>query len=844
MKTTEISGKEISNEWINAFDNLPDKQKLLLEKERLQTIGNNLPNVVLYQFTNHIETNYWQLSYVSGTWEKVMGISEEEALNDINNVFASMHPEDLPLFIQNVNNSIKTMDNFSAEVRFFVNGQIRWLQISSQHRFDGDLIVSDGAILDITQRKEAELKLEKEKKRLEVLGNNLPDVALYQFVGDTETHQWHFSYVSGSWETVTGVPNAVAMSDINAVFAAIHPDDFPKIMQAIENSARTLNFIYEEIRVITNGKLRWLMTSARPYCEEHLIVADGTIVDITERKEAELKLEREKNRLQLLGNNIPDGALFQFVRDNQTQQMRLSFVSDTWESVTKISADIAKTNIAKVFATIKPSELPAFMRSIDQSANTMSDFNFEVLVNDRYLHIVSRPRSEDTFIIWDGIIMDITQRKHNEIELEVYREKLEIMVKERTDQLEFAKTELLIEKNRIQAIANNIHDGCLFRLQIKKTAIYDQNYTQELINHLHLVYASSNWEFLTNVPIQDAQNQPDNIFRYMHPADIEILKPLMKEHLRNLKPFDKEFRIVFSEDNIKWRRISFSAQEENEFVICDGIIIDITERKINEAELNFHREELEKLVYELTQAKKKAEDSDNYKSDFLANMSHEIRTPMNGIYGFASLIEHEVDETISPQTAEFAKHITYNCTLLLQLLNDIIDISKLEAQQIKILPTEISLNEHLLGFHALFTQLLNESGKSDKIEMILAPLPNTPKMLIDPFRLQQVITNLISNAIKFTDSGKITFGYEIMNNDFLKFYVKDSGIGIENKHKDAIFDRFNKVEESIYRNVGGTGLGLSITKNLVELMGGKIWLDSQKKKGSTFFFTIKAKPIE
>ncbi len=239
----------------------------------------------------------------------------------------------------------------------------------------------------------------------------------------------------------------------------------------------------------------------------------------------------------------------------------------------------------------------------------------------------------------------------------------------------------------------------------------------------------------------------------------------------------------------------------------------------------------------LIKAKERAEESDNLKSAFLANMSHEIRTPMNGIVGFASLMQKEAT---SPKIAQYTQVINDNCQMLLQLLDDIIDISKLESKQLKMSPIECNINQLLSDQLLLYRQLLKKRGK-EKIEIILEKTPFNETIWVDPVRLQQVLTNLISNAIKFTDKGYITFGYTKPDNQHLLFYVKDTGIGIPQNHLNIIFERFRQVEEHYERNIGGTGIGLAISKSLVEMMGGKIWAESDLEIGSNFFFTIETK---
>ena len=162
----------------------------------------------------------------------------------------------------------------------------------------------------------AQLEGGAKNKCLETLGANLPDITLFRFVSDAMTHQWRLSYVSDTWETITGIPAKVATSDINAVFDMIHPEDLLAMMYVMDESAQTMNKFYVEVRIINKCKTRWLQISSRPRREDEQIVADGVIIDITERKKLERELKAEKNRLQTLGDNIPGGSLFQFVRHN------------------------------------------------------------------------------------------------------------------------------------------------------------------------------------------------------------------------------------------------------------------------------------------------------------------------------------------------------------------------------------------------------------------------------------------------------------------------------------------------------------------------------------------------
>ncbi len=230
-----------------------------------------------------------------------------------------------------------------------------------------------------------------------------------------------------------------------------------------------------------------------------------------------------------------------------------------------------------------------------------------------------------------------------------------------------------------------------------------------------------------------------------------------------------------------------------------------------------------------------AKRSDQMKSAFLANMSHEIRTPLNSIIGFSSLICDDFYDEKSRK--EFKSIIESNSEYLLHLIDDIVDLAKLESENFTFNYAVVDVHGLLEQLKSNFIRLLDEE-KSQQL-VIRTDVSQIREVLVaDPVRLEQVLRNLIENAIKFTDKGEIVFGCKKMKDEFL-FFVRDTGIGIREANLKMIFDRFVKIEENSTRKIRGAGIGLFLSKQLIEKFGGRIWVESKYMKGSTFYFTIK-----
>lgn len=252
-------------------------------------------------------------------------------------------------------------------------------------------------------------------------------------------------------------------------------------------------------------------------------------------------------------------------------------------------------------------------------------------------------------------------------------------------------------------------------------------------------------------------------------------------------------------------------------------------------------EELAQTKRELAEARRQLREADKLKSEFIATVSHELRTPLNSIIGFAKLLlKQKIGPLNSIQQTDIS--VIYDSAQhLLSLVNDILDLSKIEAGKIRLDPAWVSVEEIIVGVMASTIILIE--GKPielrDEIE------PHLPKVFVDRGRIRQVVINILSNAAKFTDAGSITMRIgKISKNEqeFICFSVKDTGIGIAPEDMDKVFEAFRQIDSSVARRAEGTGLGMPISYRLISLHGGELWVESQVGRGSTFSFTIPLQP--
>ena len=342
---------------------------------------------------------------------------------------------------------------------------------------------------------------------------------------------------------------------------------------------------------------------------------------------------------------------------------------------------------------------------------------------------------------------------------------------------------------------------------------------------------------------------PDGNIEYVNPMFVEVTgysaeeargqnPRILKSGLMSKKVYEELWQTILSggvwsgelqnkkkNGEFYWDQAVISAIRNKENVITNfvAVKVDITEQK--------------KIFAELTAAKEKAEESDRLKSAFLANISHEIRTPMNGILGFAQLLKEP--HLTGEEETEYIDLIQKSGERMLNLINNLINISRIEAGETMLQQSETPVNELMRDLYAFFKPEIDKKGLRLNLK---TGLPDNDSVIeTDSGKLIQILTNLIQNALKFTSSGEIDFGYN-RSNSTLEFYVIDTGIGIAADMKEKIFDRFHQVDNTLTRTQEGSGLGLSISQAYVEMLGGTIRIESREGWGSEFYFTLPYRP--
>lgn len=647
----------------------------------------------------------------------------------------------------------------------------------------------------------------KESERLLRESQKIAKLGSYSL--DVSTGIWESSDIL---DAIFGI-NKDYVHSIEGWSVLIHPEHSDELKEYLNNVISEEKFFDKEYKIVRNNdnEERWIhglgkLEFDRKHNPVRLI---GTISDITDRKLAEREIHNITSRLQLAASAANIGIWdFDIVNDKLVWD-------GTMYKLYGISAEMFTGAYEAWNTTLHPDDLIRGHEEIQMALRGEKEFDTEFRVvwpdkSIRYLK-ASGIVSYDTLgnpVRMLGINMDITDRKRSEEEIIKHRENMEEMVSERTQKL-------TISEKKLKKSLKDISD---YKFALEESSIVVITDNKGIIN-----FVNDNFCKISKFSREELLGQTHQIINSGHHSTdffIDLWSTISKGkvwrgEIKN-KAKDKSFYWVDS------TIVPFLDENGKPYQYV-AIRFDITPKKIVEADL--------------INAKEEADSANRAKSEFLANMSHEIRTPMNVVIGFSDLLSKSVKEEKQRSQVESIRSSGKN---LLKIINDILDLSKVEAGKIEIIPVPVDLQNLVREIENMFLQKVDEKGILFSVEYASVM---HKMILLDEVRIRQILFNLIGNAIKFTDKGHVILSLDIQTNhkenknfDII-FQIEDTGIGIPIDQQELIFEPFSqqKGQSSKY---GGTGLGLPITKKLIEKMGGTITLESEVGVGSNITVVI------
>ncbi len=514
-------------------------------------------------------------------------------------------------------------------------------------------------------------------------------------------------------------------------------------------------------------------------------------------------LHESEQRLHILLQTIPDPVWLKDLDGHYlfcNRRLEELFGLPTSEIIGKTDYDFVNQLSADAFRAHDQTAIDSGQAQINEEQVVFASNGYQAM-----LQAIKTPVYDEQGQIIGvlGIARDITQLKQAEQELSEHRLHWREMFEERT-------RDLNEERQRLDNILEGTH-----------AATWEWN-VQTGEAHIN-----ERWAEIVGCRLKELMPVDINTWlRFVHPDDWQHAKMLLVHHFAG-KPdyYECEARMRHRDGYWVWVLVGgklVSRDLDGNPLWMAGTLIDITR--------------LKEVEQALTLAKEQAEQATQDKSRFLANMSHEIRTPMNAILGLAYLLERQ---NLPKEVQDLARKIRHSGQSLLSIINDILDLSKIESGKIDIEQTGFRLNEVLDNLATIMAATAAEKS----IELVIIPPPCSDCLIQgDPLRLSQILINLTSNAIKFTETGMVEVRIEPLETSTtqvrLRFAVKDTGIGISAEAQSRLFEPFMQADVSTTRHFGGSGLGLAISRRLVELMGGRIQLTSQLGVGSTFWFEL------
>jgi PAS domain S-box-containing protein len=575
--------------------------------------------------------------------------------------------------------------------------------------------------------------------------------------------------------------------------ATIHPEDLEAVVLALGAAIDSGSKYQAEYRsLLSNGAVRWLASRARVVSDNEGVPlrAIGTISDITERKELEEKLRRATESLNIAQTAAGLATFdFHFGRDSGVR-----ICSDNFHTLLGIPPTTKLDDLDLLLSRVHPDDIARSRGSPLATTPEEPTYRCEYRVmldggGERWIGekgtVTRNPSGEIVRIA--GAIVDLSDLKRTELAL---------------DHIE----------SRLERAVRATHDG-LWEIDL----VTDKP------------WFGLRFEEMLGYSVGDLSESRARLQALMHPLDRERVRLTLENHLQRRAPYDVEFRVRHKAGHYEWVRSRAQADRA-----VDGTPLRIA----GSTQLITDRKLAEQATLD---AKLAAEAANRAKSNFLANLSHEIRTPMNGVIGMSQILsETSLDNT----QREYVDIICGSAKALLSLINDVLDLSKIEADRLELENVDFDLREVI--YETVAATALQAAVKG--IELIVNVGIDVPVIARgDPGRLRQIVMNLIGNAIKFTHEGYVVLEATGTVDDHqcltLRIEVTDTGIGIPADRLDRLFKTFSQIDSSTTRHYGGSGLGLSIVKRLAELMGGEAGVRSEVGHGSSFWVTVKVDAV-
>jgi PAS domain S-box-containing protein len=666
---------------------------------------------------------------------------------------------------------------------------------------------------NITENKTAQEALKKSQNRLEMAQDATSD-GIWDL--DRESNEMYFSarYFSMLGYNQTEIKHTVA-----GIYRLLHPDDYKRIRSLLESflESKDESIEYEMRLKKKDNTYAWILARGKVFKKDKQgkpLRIVGTHVDISLRKKQEYIQKTLFGIANAVNTSRNLEELFMII------QRTLSLIIDTTNCYVALYDEISDS-ISLPFHKDEKDSFSSFPAGKTLTGHVIKTGTALLASNT-----VATKMAEDGLIeqigspseSWLGIPLKQGKKIIGVFVVQSYRPEV-IYTQEDLKILEFVSDQIAL------AIKSKRDQDDLINNQIRQRRIIEASPDGLIVidpKGRITEYNSSILELLKTSP---ERIKSRNFMDFIRNEDIGKTQYAIVR--TKIMGYNKNNEIIMRNEEGKefHAEVSFGFINQQEKLTESYVIIikNIDERKAYESNLRI--------------AKEKAEESDQLKTAFLTNMSHEIRTPMNAIIGFSELLSRkDITET---EKKDFLSHIHLGAETLLHLIDDIIDIAKIESGQIVIHKSGVMIIDLFKELNLLFKRSLERTGKKNiKLHNFNNGFSSEISIYSDHFRLKQIFTNLLSNAIKFTEQGEISFGIKEIGNEKILFYVNDSGIGIEKDKQALIFERFRQGHDSKTQIYGGTGLGLAISKNLTELLGGEIYVNSQTGVGSEFCFSI------